>query len=237
MTERGTHPGADAEFDAYAAEYDAALEAGLRLTGADKRYYATQRITWLAAGVRAAGLRTIDRVLDFGCGDGDASPLLRDLLGAREVVGVDVSSAMLARARMRHPWARFVAMDALAGEGGFDVAYCNGVFHHIPRADRVGAMRQVRDALRPGGLFGMWENHPWNPGTRFVMSRVKFDREADLLSPPVARRLVRGSGLRVLRTDHLFIFPGGSAALRPVEHLLSRLPIGGQYEVLARRDP
>ncbi len=235
MTERGA--GADAEFDAYAAEYDAALDAGLRLTGADKRYYATQRITWLAARVRDAGLPRVERVLDFGCGDGDATPLLRDILGAKEVVGADVSPAMLGRARARHLWARFVEMDALVHEDAFDVAYCNGVFHHIARAERVGAMKQVRDALRPGGLFAMWENHPWNPGTRFVMSRVKFDRDADLLSPPAARRLVRGSGLRVLRTDHLFIFPGGLAALRPLEHLLSRLPIGGQYQVLSRRDP
>lgn len=34
----------DAEFDAYAAEYDASLAAGLSLTGEDKWHYARERI-------------------------------------------------------------------------------------------------------------------------------------------------------------------------------------------------
>jgi len=223
------------EFDAYAADYDASLAEGLKLTGADKAYYARERIAWLGESAHDAGVKQIERVLDFGCGDGDSAPLLRDILGAREVVGVEVSSAMLTAARARHPWARFELMDAMPSLGAFDVAYCNGVFHHIPVAERAGAVRRVRDALRIGGVFGLWENHPWNPGTRFVMSRVSFDRDAIMLSPPETRRLLNANGLRTLRTDHRFIFPGGLSFLRPVERLLSRLPIGGQYQVLARR--
>jgi SAM-dependent methyltransferase len=226
----------DAEFNAYAADYDASLAAGLKLTGADKAHYARERISWLRESAAMAGVTKIDRVLDFGFGDGDAAPLLRDILGAREVVGVEVSTAMLARARARHPWARFELMDSLPSLGAFDVAYCNGVFHHIPVAERASAVRRVRDALRVGGVFGLWENHPWNPGTRFVMSRVSFDRDAIMLSPPETRRLLNANGLRTMRTDHRFIFPGGLSILRPVEKLLSRLPIGGQYQVLARRD-
>jgi SAM-dependent methyltransferase len=224
------------EFDAYAAEYDAALAEGLRFTGADKTFYARERIEWLRESAAAAGVTRVDRVLDFGCGDGDAAPLLRAVLGARDVVGVEVSPAMLARARTRHPWARFELIDALPTLGAFDVAYCNGVFHHIAVAERAAAVRRVRDALRIGGVFGLWENHPWNPGTRYVMSRVSFDRDAIMLSPPETRRLLRSNGLRTLRTDHRFIFPGGLAVLKPVERLLSRLPIGGQYQVLARRE-
>jgi SAM-dependent methyltransferase len=233
MTERP-----DADFDQYAAEYDASLAVGLRLTGADKRFYATERIREVALRASRAGLTRIDRVLDFGCGDGDAALLLRELLGAREIVGADVSGGMLARARARHPygWVQFVTMTELPTLGAFDLAYCNGVFHHIPRAERVESMRSVHDALRAGGLFAMWENHPWNPGTRLVMSRVSFDADADLLSPPAARRLAREGGLRVLRTDHRFVFPGGNSALRPLERLISRLPVGGQYQVLSRRD-
>jgi hypothetical protein len=67
------------------------------------------------------------------------------------------------------------------------------------------------------------------------MRRVAFDRDAILLSPPAARRLLRLAGFEVLRTDHLFIFPRALSALRPLERLVSRLPLGGQYEVLARR--
>jgi trans-aconitate methyltransferase len=223
------------EFDAHASAYDADLAAGLRLTGGDKHHYAEERTRWLVDRLAALGQLPVRRVLDFGCGDGDAAPLLRDVLKAREVVGVDVSPAMLERARSRHPWATWAAVDDLPSLGPFDVAYCNGVFHHIPRAERLSAARAVHAALAPGGVWGFWENHPWNPGTRLVMSRVRFDRDADLLSPPAARRLLRSAGFLTLRTDHLFILPVSAPAVRRAERLVSRLPIGGQYMVLARR--
>ncbi|HEX2484897.1 MAG TPA: methyltransferase domain-containing protein [Myxococcota bacterium] len=229
MSDRGR------EFDAHALSYDDQLAEGLDLTGESKDHFALRRIRWLKARVAALGVRSVDRVLDFGCGDGSSAPLLRDLLGAREVVGVDESPAMLERAAAQHPWARFAPTDTLAAAGRFDLAYCNGVFHHVPPSARAGVAAAVRDALRPGGIFAFWENHPWNPGTRAVMRRVAFDRDAIMLSPPAARRLLRTAGFEVVRTDHLFIFPRALAFLRPLEAPLSRLPIGGQYLVLARR--
>ena len=89
--------------------------------------------------------------------------------------------------------------------------------------------------LRPGGLFALWENNPWNPGTRYVMSRIPFDRDAVPLAPPEARRLVRACGFEVLRTDFLFLFPRALRLMRPLEARLSRLPLGAQYQVLCRR--
>ena len=225
----------DAEFDGYAAGYDDALSRGLSLTGESKSYYAEHRIAWLARQAASAGMPRPQRVLDFGCGDGDAAPLLRDVLGAREVVGVDVSREMISIASRCHPWATFLPLDRLSEAGEFDAAYCNGVFHHIPLEARPAAARSVLDALRPGGLFGLWENNPWNPGTQIVMRRVAFDRDAVLLSPPETRRLLRGAGFRTLRTDHLFIFPAWLSSLRKLERPLSRLPIGGQYQVLGQR--
>ena len=44
----------------------------------------------------------------------------------------------------------------------------------------------VRQGLRPGGVFALWENNPWNPGTRLVMRRIPFDRNAVLLSARAA---------------------------------------------------
>lgn len=226
-------PQSGAEFDAYASQYDADLAAGLRLTGGDKVHYAEERIRFLRDRLVALGRWPVRRVLDFGCGDGDAAPFLRAGLAAEEVVGVDVSDAMLERARSRHPWARWANASQLPTLGRFDVAYCNGVFHHVPRALRMAAATSVRAALTADGVWGFWENNPWNPGTRFVMSRVRFDRDADMLSPPVARRLLRSAGFRVVRTDHLFVLPISAPIVRRAERLLSRLPVGGQYMVLA----
>lgn len=235
---RGSGTVADApEFDAYAARYDEALAAGLSVTGEDKHYYARGRMTWLAGRLRAIGAPAPETVIDFGCGLGNATPLFLDLLGARRVVGVDVSDGLLDRAREAfagEPRASFSTIAAHAAPASADLAFVNGVFHHIPVADRADALRYVRRTLRPGGVFAFWENNPWNPGTRYIMSRVSFDENAITITPPEARGLLRDAGFEVVETDFLFIFPRALRWLRPLERLVTRLPLGGQYLVLCR---
>jgi SAM-dependent methyltransferase len=225
------------EFDAYAARYDEALAAGLSVTGEDKDYYARGRMHWVAGRLRALGAPAPATVLDFGCGLGNSTPLFLDILGARHVVGVDVSEGLLDRARAafaNEPRARFHAIAAYEAPGSADLAFVNGVFHHIPPADRAEALRYVRRTLRPGGLFAFWENNPWNPGTRYIMNRVSFDEHAITITPPEARGLLRAAGFEVVETDFLFIFPRALRWLRPLERLVARLPLGGQYLVLCR---
>jgi len=122
------------------------------------------------------------------------------------------------------------------GEGEVDLAYCNGVFHHVAPGQRLEALALIHAALRAGGLFSFWENNPWSPATRYVMSRCAFDRDAILLSPREARALLRRGGFRILRTDFRFIFPRALRALRPIEDAVHRLPFGAQYQVLCRAE-
>ena len=84
-------------------------------------------------------------------------------------------------------------------------------------------------------MFALWENNPWNPGTRYIMSRVPFDRDAIVITPFEARRLLRDAGFEIISTDYLFVFPHLLRALRPLERLLTPFPLGGQYLVLARK--
>jgi SAM-dependent methyltransferase len=233
MTDR-----AAAEFDAYARAYDAALSRGISVSGEGKDYFARGRVAWTARLLASLGEPPPARVMDFGCGTGSATPFVlgqwRDI---RELVGVDVSAASLdvARAEYGSNRARFQRIGDPVPPGSFDLVLCNGVFHHIPPPERGKAVRYVHDALRPGGWFALWENNPWNPGTRYVMSRIPFDRDAVLLSPPEAQTMLRRAGFRVARTDFQFIFPRSLQILRPMEALLARLPLGAQFVVLARK--
>ena len=229
-----------AGFDRYATNYHDELNRGLTLAGEDADYFAHARVAWLTGRLGQLGVRPAT-VLDFGCGTGSTVPLLLGIAGVESVVGTDASAASLAVARDSHPGpeATFQPLDAPI-ERPVDLAYCNGVFHHIPPAERPGALRYVRGALRPGGLFALWENNPWNPGTRMIMNRIPFDRDAETLSYLTARRLLRESGFDVIRTDFAFIFPnalprpasgratrGSPAARRPVHGARSPVALGG----------
>jgi len=226
-----------ASFDSYHADYDEALGKGLWPSGEGKEYFARQRIVFLARCLRRLGAPPPDSVLDFGCGTGTATPFLIAELSAGAVVGVDASPRCVEAARRAHGSAKttfFVAGDYRPA-GDLALAYCNGVFHHVPEADQAEVLALVRDSLRPGGIFALWENNPWNPGTRYVMSHIPFDKDAVPLSSPAARRLVSAGGLEVLRTDYLFLFPRWLRVFRFIEPWLSPLPLGGQYQVLCRR--
>jgi SAM-dependent methyltransferase len=223
-------------FDRYASNYDASLDRGLSITGENKDYFARRRIEWLRDRLCPYGL-SIDKVMDYGCGTGSSVPLLATIIGASHIVGTDTSAALLkiADSECRSERVKFLLFEDYRPEGAFDLVYCNGVFHHIPLSDRAGAMNYIFRAIRPGGFFAFWENNPWNPGTRFIMRRVSFDRDAITLSAPTARALLRSAGFEVLHRDFLFIFPHALRWLRWIEPSCASLPFGGQYQVLCRK--
>jgi len=225
-----------AEFDTYAEDYDEALAQGLALSGEDKEYFARRRVAWLSRRLNELQVAP-QRVMEFGCGTGSSSTLLLDLLHADSYLGIDQAAKLLEKAREIYGSGRTNFI--LAGQYNpceeADIVFTNGVFHHIPVGERAIAVEYIYRALRPGGLLVLWENNPWNPGTRYVMSRIPFDRDAILLSPPETRRLLRVGGFEILCTDFLFIFPRILSWLRCIEPCVTQLPFGAQYMVLGRK--
>jgi SAM-dependent methyltransferase len=229
-------PAPHAEFEEYVECYDAGLAHGLSISGENREYFARGRIAWLAGCLRQVNEKP-KSVLDFGCGTGSTYRFFVDLLGAQSVVGVDNStkSLDLARRSCDSNRAQFTLVTQYRPNEEIDLAFCNGVFHHIPGALRAAAVNYVYRSLRKGGLFAFWENNPWNPGTHYVMSRIPFDRDAVRLTPPEARHLLRAGGLKIVRTDFLFIFPRRLRWFRGIERRASRLPFGAQYQILCRK--
>jgi SAM-dependent methyltransferase len=221
-------------FDEYADRYEDALQRGLAVSGESSEYFARGRIAFLAEQLRRSGV-AVARVMDFGCGTGVAIPFLRESFRGATVIGLDVSTRSLAKARAENPGVQFFEPQNFEPRGDIDLVYCNGVFHHIPLPERASAVQLIRRALRPGGVFALWENNPWNPGTQWVMSRIPFDRDAIKLSPPGAQSLVTNAGFAVRSVDFLFFFPKLLQVFRPIERYLHRLPLGAQYQVLAER--
>jgi SAM-dependent methyltransferase len=223
-------------FDRYADEYDSTLNAGLKVTGEDKRYFLEGRVRRTAEHLRRLSFSAAS-VLDYGCGTGESAALLGQMLSSTRVVGVDTSFGSLEVARKAHasPRVQFSAADDLPSLDPFDLVYVNGVFHHVPPAERSQVMQSIATSLRVGGILAFWENNPYNPGTRWVMSRLPFDADAVMLSPSEARRLARHAQLQVLLTEYCFFFPRLLERLRGLEPSLRRVPLGGQYLMVASK--
>lgn len=226
------------DFDLYARDYDSVLDRALSPTGETREYFARLRVLWLARRLEELRFRAT-RLLDYGCGTGGSAPYFFEIIKPEQLIGLDVSPESLAVARERGrdlPVLYELVRPGRRATGSMDLAFCNGVFHHIaPGPGRAEALGTVFEELRVGGLFAFWENNPLNPAVVAIMRRTPFDRDARTITPGQARRMLRQAGFEILGTDFLFFFPRFLAFLRRVERRLCKIPLGGQYLVLCRR--
>lgn len=103
-------------------------------------------------------LRPGDRVLDCGSGSGADALIAARLVGpSGRVIGVDMTPAMLAKARRNAELAKLPNVEFREGvleslpvdDAWADVVISNGVLNLVP--DKAGALREMHRALRPGG--------------------------------------------------------------------------------------
>ena len=199
------------------------------------RYFARGRIRWLRRCLDELGEQPTT-MLDFGSVDVGTSAEYFAHLTIRSLVGVDVSNPAdgNGKAPSGDGRATFVHVADFRAAGSIDLALTHGVFLKMPPREQAAAAVLVFRSLKPGGLFAFWEHNPWNPRARFRASE-KFRTEAGPLSPPDARRLLRGVGFDIVHTTSTFFFPRGLRWCQPIEPMLALLPLGGQYMVLARK--
>jgi SAM-dependent methyltransferase len=132
-----------------------------------------------------------DRVLDIGCGFGDTTRQLAQLVGSEgAALGVDAAPRFIEAARQEATEAgaanvRFEVVDVQADplEGDFDYAFSR--FGTMFFANPVAALRNVREALRPGGRLCMvvWRrklDNPWLERSEVAVEQwVTEDEDSD----------------------------------------------------------
>lgn len=222
-------------FDEFVDSYEAACSRGLELSGEDRDYFVVRRVDRTRR--LCSSLADVKAIVDFGCGLGHSAPHLVAAFPHTRIVGLDTSEAAVAMARRRYQSdeVQFTTDDRVIERHSANLVYSNGTFHHIEPVDRERHAQKILQWLAPGGLFALWENNPWNPGTRLVMKRIPFDRDAKPLSYLEAQTLLADCGFRVLDTSFHFYFPAWLKGLRRFESRLERLPLGAQYCVLAQK--
>jgi SAM-dependent methyltransferase len=99
------------------------------------------------------------RALDAACGTGRHASHMVEL--GHQVVGVDLTPEMLARARERVPDAKFQTGDLRnlpAGDASFDLIVCGLALAHLPELD--GPVSEMARVLAPGGRLIVSVLHP-----------------------------------------------------------------------------
>lgn len=169
------------------------------------------------------GLAAGARILDLGCGTGEATVRLAAMFpAAAEVVGVDVGPEILEVARRRHadraPRLRFEAGDGFAlayPQGFFDLVVCRHVTQLLPGPERL--LAELVRVLKPGGWLhvlsedygmlhfpvrgGVDPDRLWHESVVPYTDSTGTDARVGRRTLPLLRRL----GLREVRVDYLTI--------------------------------
>jgi ubiquinone/menaquinone biosynthesis C-methylase UbiE len=231
----------EAEFDKFADEYQAALAAGIRLSGEGPAYFSEYKLADIARAWQAAGhaVDTPVRMLDFGAGTGNSVPYVHKHFGKAELTCVDLSRRSLNVASKRFPGqADYVHFDGTHlpfPAETFDIAFAMVVFHHIPHDQHLALLEELRRVLRPDGSLFIFEHNPLNPLTVRVVNNCPFDENAELIRSHALRARMAQAGFSSTSTQYRVFFPHGLRFLRPMERVLTWLPLGGQYCVQARK--
>ncbi|QBE63258.1 tetratricopeptide repeat protein [Pseudoduganella lutea] len=164
-------------FDSYAPRFERHLVDELR-------YRTPELLVRLLARHLPEG--TLRDVLDLGCGTGLCGPLLRPF--ARHLAGVDLSRAMLARARALAVYDELACADIVpflqAGDRQWQVLAAADVLVYVGDLDALfGAARR---ALAPGGLFA-FSVEALDEGTHALRPSGRYAHGAPYLRECAAR--------------------------------------------------
>lgn len=146
------------------------------------------------------------RIADLGCGPGNSTELLVARFPRAEIVGYDLSPAMLQAARERVPQARFETGDIgdWHPDAPFDLVYSNAALQWVRGHERL--LPALMEHVVPGGLLAAQVPDNLADPSQTAMARIAAE-------PPFA--------------EHL---GGAGEAREPIA------PIGAYYDWLTRAD-
>jgi len=119
------------------------------------------------------------RILCIGCGSGDECKLFSEM-GAREIVGVDISDKLIAYDRDQYPDMRFEVASwddflQIKNIGEFDIVYAGFSIHYVN--DWLKVCNDVAKVLKSGGLFVFSTLNP----IKLMLERIK--------EPPIKQKV------------------------------------------------
>jgi SAM-dependent methyltransferase len=229
----------ETEFDKFADEYDLLHAKNVNITCEAPDYFVEYKILDICNQIsKTRNSYENLRILDFGSGVGSSIPFYRLYFPSCYIVCADVSRRSLELAKGRFgelaSYVLFEGESLPLRSGVFDIALAACVFHHIPWADHVGLLREIRRVLaKEAGRLFIYEHNPLNPLTLRAVRTCEFDRDAVLIPSWRMRAQLQNAGYAKVSIRYRVFFPRFLAFLRFLELRMPYLPLGAQYCVEA----
>jgi len=143
-----------------------------------------------------------DTIVDLGCGTGRIFNALK--MHSKRIIGVDISTEMLAEAKKSHPEAELYQADfndIPLPENTADVVICLGTFH-LTEQHQI-PFREITRVLKTGGsfVFTLWNRKPW------LHHRLFHGKDAVAYQRSLILKLLADNGLRLEHIETVFHFP------------------------------
>jgi SAM-dependent methyltransferase len=123
-------------------------------------------------------------VLDVGCGTGQLGAAIAS--EGYDVFGVDLSAAMVGKARERGLSGTYAAVTTALpfAEDSFDLVLTVATLHHLETPERVATtVNEMGRVVKRGGSVVLWDHNPANPYWPILMRRVPQDSGDERLVP------------------------------------------------------
>jgi len=187
--------------------------------------------------------------VDVGCGTGETIEYFQDSF--KYTIGCDYVFGMLHHAlakSMRNTcFINSLSEQLPFKENSVDIVALYGVLHHIDSQGKLTqTLNEINRVLKPKSIVAIYEFNPLNPGSRIIVNTCEIDKAVTLdgykksIFPTTffhweLKTIIKQSNFEILTQEYLLIFPKILSFLRPVEKLLSKIPIGAMSATFGRK--
>lgn len=96
-------------------------------------------------------------------------------------------------------------------------------------------MEELSRVLKHSGFMVVFEHNPFNPLTRWMVSRSPLDVNANLMRAAETKKIMENKDFCSIRSEYFMFFPPRIRILSSIERLFFRIPFGGQYVVFGQK--
>jgi ubiquinone/menaquinone biosynthesis C-methylase UbiE len=140
-------------------------------------------------------------VLCLGCGTGEECHKFMDL-GAKRVIGIDISEGMIQEAKSAYPEIEFIKGDMRHLEfpdNSFHFAYSSLALHY--QKNWLPCLKEIHRVLKPNGLFLFSTHHPFRWGLELEIDKQKKSQSLSITQYKDGKTEIQGNYFKARKID------------------------------------